>query len=113
MRYPPLVSILILALLGGCAGTRQASVEPASVVAGAAPTVVETPAPVDTATLADSASHGIAVVEVVPAAAPAPTQVAAMPEPFQCMMAWARGAQDALMPWARTVQACEPNSRQP
>lgn len=103
-------SMLILALLGGCAGTRQASVEPAPAVADTAPVVVDTPAPA----AADATTNGIAVVEVAPAAAAAPTtQVAAVPDPFQCMMAWARGAQDALMPWARSVQACEPNSRQP
>lgn len=114
---------LTLVVLAGCAGTQQAAVvppaEPAPVASAAvqavepAPVAVAVvppaePAPVSTLVVAD-------VTEAV-AAPPAPVAAiapAAMLDPYQCMVSWARGMQDAMAPWTMTVQRCEPRTSQP
>lgn len=102
------IYLFALAALAGCAGTKQAAVEPAPVPAPAAETVaVSQPAPAQGATqssmleVADMTPVPQDGFRVVPAAQPA------LPDPYQCMLAWAQGVQDALKPWTHTAQACD------
>lgn len=101
-----------LVLLAGCAGTQQAAVTPpagtASVPAVAAVQIPET-----------SPTPTLAVSDVTPAAAastvPSVPSIASVSplDPYQCMLSWAKGMQDAMTPWAVTAQRCEPRAIQP
>jgi hypothetical protein len=114
---------LAAVLLAGCAGTQQAAlmppadsapvasaaevaVEPAPVAAVAAPPAE--PAPVSTLVVADVTEAVAAPSAPVSAIAPA-----AMLDPYQCMVSWARGMQDAMAPWTMAAQRCEPRATQP
>ncbi len=98
-----MMSVAVLAALAGCAGTKQATSEPAAVPANMPPPV---------AVLAPEPASSLAVADVTPAASrPAAPQTAA--EPYQCMLAWAKGMQDALMPWTHTAQACDTHAAKP
>ena len=114
---------LTLVLLAGCAGTQQAAVVPPADSAPAASVAVLAvePAPVAAvaAPLGDAAPVSTLVVADVTGAVAAPSAPvsaiapAAMLDPYQCMVSWARGMQDAMTPWTTTVQRCEPRAIQP
>lgn len=109
----PTIFLVALATLAGCAGTRQAVVEPVAPPAPVADTASVSP-PVDKQ--APEPAAMLEVADVTPAQDAAPAQVAvqpAIPDPYQCMLAWAKGMQDALAPWAQTAQACDARSVKP
>ncbi len=126
--------ISLLTLLAGCAGTKQATVEPAVVGTGAASTTRQAAeaSPVSaaealalTAPAASPSTSAEAQMEPSPAlevtdatrsdTVPPPARPASNPfsDPYQCMLAWAKGIQDALQPLAHTAQACDTRTGQP
>lgn len=109
----PTIFLFALATLAGCAGTKQAAVEP---VAPPAPVVEAAPASQPVDKQASEPAAMLEVSDVTPAQDAAPAQVAtqpAIPDPYQCMLAWAKGMQGALMPWTQTAQACDTRAVKP
>jgi hypothetical protein len=109
MRYV-LIPLSALALLAGCASSQQAGVEPvASPVIVTESMSATVPPAVVSAVPAETTNQApvLAVADASPVnTVPSLVQPQAL-DPFQCMMSWTKGAQDALMPWANTIQACD------
>lgn len=100
-----------MVLLAGCASTQQAAVTPPADAAPVPAIAVQMPetAPVPTLVVSDVTPVAAAVT-----APPVPSIAAVAPlDPYQCMLSWAKGMQDAMTPWAVTAQRCEPRAIQP
>jgi hypothetical protein len=111
-----LIFLAGLAVLAGCAGTKQAAVEPAATPAPvAAAEAVPTPQPA--AAQSPERVASLVVADVTPTqktpTKPGATQAAADPYHYQCMLAWAKGMQGALSPWTQTAQACDTRAPKP
>lgn len=112
----------LLALLAGCAGTKQAGVEPVAPPAAgttAATAGVEPPA-TDSGPVAAASVPAASVPDPLPAftvadatpasGAEAPARIDPemhYPDPYRCMLAWAKGVQDAWQPMTHAVKSCE------
>ena len=109
------LSPLMLVLLAGCAGTQQAAVTPAP----ASVQAVETTQAVAMQTPEAAPVASLVVSDVTPAVAvstPEPILAAAgpaTPEPYQCMLSWMKGMQDAMAPLTVTAQRCDTRTSQP
>lgn len=100
-----MMMLVVLGGVAGCAGTQQATSEPA-----ASPM----PAPQSVVVQAPEPAPALVVADVTPvktgSAAP---KAADEPYHYQCMLAWAKGMQDALMPWTHTAEACDTRAARP
>lgn len=104
--FERVISLTVLAVLAGCAGTQKAALEPALVAEIAQPAVSQAPEVASAQTLA--------VADVTPPTdEPKPAAPQAAVDPYQCMLAWAKGMQDALVPWTHTAQACDTRTQKP
>ncbi len=99
--------IMMLAALAGvtgCAGTPQATSEPAATPTQPSSALAQMPEQVP----------ALMVADVTPAKSePAASRAAEAPYHYQCMLAWAKGVQDAMTPWTHTAQACDVRPAKP
>ncbi|MFN3716584.1 MAG: hypothetical protein ACK4R8_07670 [Thiobacillus sp.] len=106
---------LTMGMLAGCASTQQAAVIPPADTAPLPAVAVQIPESTPAPTLLVSDVTPAAEVATATATAPSvpPIAAAASPDPYQCMLSWAKGMQDAMTPWMVTAQRCEPRAVQP
>lgn len=115
MRHS-VVGLVAMVTLAGCAGTRQASVEPVTPPV-AAPLIAADTAPVRVAesvspAVGPESSSGVDAMKIkettssVANTSTNPVQPQTL-DPFRFLMAWAGGIQQALTPWTQAAQACD------
>lgn len=108
--FERVISLTVLAVLAGCAGTQKAAVEPAPVAEIVQPAVQPV---VSLASEAPPAQMLVVADVTPPTDEPKPAAPQAAVDPYQCMLAWAKGMQDALVPWTHTAQACDTRTPKP